>query len=488
MNPLLPEKYWDDIKRCLNIPEIAPKLIERGLMLIGDPAENTSDYRSKIISKVRQGGKKTFSQFSSCFEADHYEHMGHTYIACLLHNRQYADEHTISLSSQYKEIFSRNMTRVVELLNVKCLIPQLVEKRLITHDEVTYFHNNDKGETLKLFSIIESKGPTAFYLLVQCIGDDKEHIGHKELHSLILEKQLVLSPSPKRAKPANLATEGPLSDQEYHDRRHNFEEYYHSGQWDNVQSLAEECMESSVLEVQVIGHLELALSYIFRLKEDTVLRHVSKAEAICKTIENSNRTFLSGRCKYLLALLYHYLENPVKANQYINEAKGILFHVEVAEDKSFAMYCDAIISSTSLTDKSSQYEFTEVTHKFEIALNYSLHTYDMDILVIYSFLRLSRLYLGTTVTRIKSLVDEERIQQSKDCQEKLKISYYNKMDERCRGLYYLNECDLCMVTGETDLAVKSAKQAEGFAELSGCPLDMQAVQVRLKALVLVESK
>lgn len=484
MNSLLPEKYWDDIKRCLNIPELAPTLIERGLLLIGDPVENTPDFRAEFVSKVRQGGKKTFGQFSSCFDADHYEHMGHAYIACLLHNRPYADERTIRLSSQYKEIFSRNMTRVVELLNVNCLKPQMVEKGLITSDEVKCFHNNDKRETLKLFNIIESKGPTAFFLLVECIGHDKEHKGHKELHSLILEKQIVLSPSPKRAKPAELTTEGPLSDQEYHDRRHKFEGYYHSGQWGNVQSLAEECMESSVLEVQSIGHLELALSYIFRLKEEEVLHNVSNAEAICKTIENSNRTFLSGRCKYLLALLYHYLENPVKANQYINEAKGILFHVEVAEDKSFAMYCDAIISAATLTDKSSQYEFTEVTHKFEIALNYSLHTYDMDILVIYSFLRLSRLYLGTTVTKVGSHADEQRIQQTKDCQEKLKNSYYDEMDERCKGLYYLNECDLCMATGETDLAVKSAKQAEGLAQLSGCPLDIQAVQVRLKALAL----
>ena len=49
-------------------------------------------------------------------------------------------------------------------------------------------------------------------------------------------------------------------------------------------------MASSVLEVQSIGHLELALSYIFRLKEDKELHHVSNAEAICITIENSNST------------------------------------------------------------------------------------------------------------------------------------------------------------------------------------------------------
>ena len=389
MNPrLFDDKVWNDVELCLHIVELVPALIECGLLSIGSLIDNTPAVRTRFVSKIRRGSEKTLRRFLSCFDTEEdYEHMGHTYIACLLHRKEYADKLTVRSSSEYKRVFCTNMTKVVELLNVKCLIPQLIEKRLITSDESSSLHDESrvKFNTLRLFTMMESKGPTAFYLLVKCIGDEKEHIGHSELHTLILKEQQLSSPSPKGARPAELSTEDPLSCQEYHDRRHEFEEYYHSGQWEKVEKLAQECMKCSIIEVHVIGHLELALSYIFRLKEDKVLHHVSKAEDICKTIENSDRTFLLGRCKYLLALLYHYLHDPSKAKNYITEAEGILFAVEVSEDRSFAMYCDAIISASNLTDKSSKYEFKEVTYKFETALSYSLHTYDMDILVIYAW-------------------------------------------------------------------------------------------------------
>lgn len=483
MNPRLDEKEWDDVVRCLNIVELAPKLVECGLLSIGDPLDNTHVFRTRFVSNVRLGGENTLRQFTSCFDVEKdYEHMGHAYIACLLHGKLYANEGTMRLSSEYKRVFSMNMTKVVELLNVKCLIPQLIAYRLITPDEATSLHNDSKVNTLNFFTVLESKGPTAFNLLVKCIDEDNEHTGHWELHTLIVKKQEMSSPSPKRVKPAELTTDSPLSCQKYHDRRHEFEKYYHSGQWDRVDKLAQDCMKSSVFEVQVIGHLELALSYIFRLKEDRAVHHISKAEDICKTIENSNRTFLSGCCKYLLALLYHYLDDSLKAKKYVTEAEGILFAVEVGEDRSFAIYCDAIISAANLTDKSSKFEFTEVTCKFETALSYSLYTYDMDILVIYCFLRLGRLYLGTTATKVQICANEERIQQSKDCQQKLTSDYYANMDERCKVLYYLNECDLHMSVGQMSLALDSVKQAQKYAELSRCPVDIQAAKIRLKSL------
>ena len=447
----LDENHWKEVDQCLDIVQLAPKLIESGLLSIGDPIDNTPVHRTRFISDVRRGGR---GRFLSCFDPNEISaHMGHNYIACLLYGKRFADCRTVRLSSEYRRVFSRNMTRVVELLNVKWLLPHLLEKGLVTTEEASSLRIDSKTHTvtLTLFHILESKGPTAYSLLVKCIGDDKEHLGHKELYKLITEEQQLLTPtSLKQAKPAELTTGTLLSCQEYHDRRHEFEQHYHSGQWDKVYKLAQECMKSSTIEVQVIGHLELALSYIFRLNEGEILHHISEAEAIIKSLQNSNRTFLSGRCKYLLALLYHYLDEPLKAKPYIMDAKDILFAVEVGEDKSFAMYCDAIISATAtLTDKSSQYEFDEVTRKFEIALSYSQCAYDMDILVIYCFLCLGRLYLGITETKIQKCSSQERFQQSKDCQAKLKNHYYSKMDERCKGLYYLNECDLHMSAGDT---------------------------------------
>ena len=479
----LHEKDWKEVIRCLNLFELASRLIECGLLTLGHPVKNTHKDRARFITTVREGGTEGFLKFSSCFVSED-DHMGHAFIACLLNGKRFADEASLQESSEYRAIISSNMQKVVRLLKLKSLIPQFLEKRLITTDEARDIrsHRESVKNVHKFFEILETKGPTSFSVFVECLSREEEHSGHKELYSLFLETKLLFSPSPKRRKPAELTTEGPLSDQEYHDRRHQFEEYYHIGQWDSVYALACDCMESSIYEIQVIGHLELALSFIFRENEDEDLHHVGIAETVCKKIENSNREFLSGRCKYLLALLYYYLDDQVKAERYVTEAKGLLFCVEIAEDRSFAMYCDAIISAKQLIDDSSQTEFAKVTWKFERALEYSLYSKDMDILVVYSFLRLGRLYLGTTATKIKVSVSNERIQQSKDCQQKLKASYYDKMDERCKGLYYLNECDLFRSFSQNGSALDSAKQAEMYAHVCGCPMDVQAVQIRLKAL------
>ena len=269
MDRKVDEKDWKEIERCLDVVQLAPKLIKSGFLSIGDPIDNTTDYRTRFIAQVRG---ETLSRFLLCFDPEEiYEHMGHSYIACLLHGKHFADHRTMHMSSEYRQVFSRNMTRVVELLDVKWLLPHLLEKGLVTTDEATSLLSDCKTRsvTLTLFRVLDSKGPTF------CISDDKEHMGHKELHKLITEKQQSLTPtSPKQAKPAELATDSLLSCQEYHDRRHEFEQYYHSGQRDKVHILAQVCMKSSAIEVQVIGHFELALSYIFRLNESEVLHHV----------------------------------------------------------------------------------------------------------------------------------------------------------------------------------------------------------------------
>ena len=473
---------WKEIECSINLEELVPILIECGLLDIID-YENTSQYRSRLVSRIRSGGEEEFRIFSSCFKAkERYDHMGHAYIACLLNRKPFADEKTIVLSRQCKKVLNGKLSQVVKLLSVKYLLPHLLQAGLLTPDEAASLSEDKRpnSSALSLLQIMSTKGPTAHGILVECIRDEKQHSGHEELYELVTRDNPLPSPNP--CTPAELSCDETLSCPEYHKRRHKFEQYYHSGHWRECEELAQECMDSTMIEIQVIGNLELALSYIFRLNEDKVLCHVSKAEDLTMKIENSNRSFLCGRCKYLLALLYHYLDKPTTARKYIMEAKAILFEVEIGEDKSFAMYCDAIISAKTLHDKSSQYEFNEVIKKFEISLSYSSRTYDMDILVIYSFLRLGRLYLGRTETRLTRCTNKERIQASKDCQQKLWSDYFSLMDDRCKGLYYQNDCDLHMNHGDSQLASESVQQAQYYAERSDCPIDIHAIKTRLTAL------
>ena len=50
----------------------------------------------------------------------------------------------------------------------------------------------------------------------------------------------------------------------------------------------------------------------------------------------------------------------------------------------------------------------------------------------------------------------------------------------------MNECDLHMSTGNTVLAVEAVKQAEKYAECSGCPLDIETARIRLKTVSLTQ--
>ena len=145
------ENDWKEVDKCLDIVELAPKLIESGLLSIGDPIDNTPDHRARFISEVRRGDSEIFSRFLSCFDPDETcAHMGHNYIACLLHGKPFADCCVVRLSSEYRRVFCRNMTRVVELLNVKWLLPHLLEKGLVTSDEASFLRNDSKTHTVTL--------------------------------------------------------------------------------------------------------------------------------------------------------------------------------------------------------------------------------------------------------------------------------------------------------------------------------------------------
>ena len=151
MDRKLDEKDWKEVERYLDVVQLAPKLIESGFLSIGDPIDNTADYRTRFVAQVRRGGGETLSRFLSCFDPEEiYEHMGHSYTACLLHGKHFADHRTMHMSSEYRQIFSRNMTRVVELLDVKWLLPHLLEKGLVTTDEATSLLSDCKTRSVTL--------------------------------------------------------------------------------------------------------------------------------------------------------------------------------------------------------------------------------------------------------------------------------------------------------------------------------------------------
>ena len=151
----------------MNFVELAPTLVERCLLPLGNRVDNTYTYRSEFVRRVREN-EETFVDFASCFDTgERYDHLGHDYLACLLHGRFFAPEKLIKLSDHYEEVIARKIVRGVNLKELKA---HLLEKRLLTFDEACSFTSDGMEVIFRLFEILASKGPTAYvYLSSVCV-------------------------------------------------------------------------------------------------------------------------------------------------------------------------------------------------------------------------------------------------------------------------------------------------------------------------------
>ena len=463
-------------------------------------------FMKRFIDSLRTKGSDAYSRFARCIEesATSDRHLGHKYIASLIQGREFTDDHTIGLSADYRERFLNCMPDMAMGINLPSLLPHMAKYELLTLEESEIFNGTTNVTPMILFSVLETKGPTAHFLFAQCLREETTHPRHRELYCLILEEAEsdkfegdhrttkrknstnptvefsdFAPPSPKRRVPEGLKMEEHLTGEEYDQRRCRFESYYHNGLWKKVDEEATKCKDSEIPEVQTIGLLETALSWIFRRNESNVLCLVGQARSICERIMNNNSIFLQGRCEYLLALLYRYLKDYRKAKSHVREARSILFDVEPGEDKSFALYCDGTIAAECLTDESSAHEVCKVECLFERAIDHAKSCENMDILVTHSHLQLARMYLGTTHTRLKLTEDKRRIERARDCIKTLQHSY-ECLDLRCKSLFHLSQSDLHRSSGEVQLATESARQALFLGNEGNLPMEIEAAEIRLR--------
>ena len=489
----------DAIVRYSDPRALASHLCQKGLLDMKDldfrsltGPKDSEEFMVKFIDTLPAKGPDAYSRFEQCIK-DSHDHLGHHYIKSLLEGWHFADDHIIRLSAEYRKRLTKHMPEMTEGVNLQSLLPHMVKQKLLTLKEV---ESLGSVEVMILFSVLETKGPTAHYLFAQCLHDETNHPRHKELYHLLQDAddsgeqhprkrennskstaQHLTPPSPKRKTPGVLCIEEHLTGEEYTQRRQRFESYYHNGHWDKVDEEARKCKASNILEIQAIGLLETALSWIFRSNKKNTVQLIKEAKTICQRIENNNSTFLQGRCEYLLSLLYRYRKKYKKAKRHIKEARCILCDVEPGEDKSFANYCDGVIAAECLSEDSSPHEVEKVQRLFERAIDYATYSENVDTLVIHSYLQLVWLHLGTTHTQLEVTEDKGRIKRARDCLETLECRYEH-LDVRCRSLFHLSQSDLHRSCGEVQQAIESVTQAEHLATEGDFPMEIEAAEIR----------
>ena len=265
----------------------------------------------------------------------------------------------------------------------------------------------------------------------------------------------------------------------YNERRLRFESYYHNGEWDKVKDEADKCMKSEYPDVRVIGLLEKALSWIFRSNKDyPPVTCIEEAQLVCQSVSGNNRSFLLGRCEYLLSLYFRYQKDYERARSHVEKARCYLFDVASGEDKSFAYYCHATLDAECLCDESPPDKFRDVEELFEKARDNARFA-NIDILVVYSDLQLSRLYIGTTHTRLTFTRDSERMKMARSCLCRIELQL-DELDLRRKSLYYLNMADWNYSSEQVDCAIKYAQRAGELASGGGLPLEVEAAERRVK--------
>ena len=129
---------------------------------------------------------RLYPRIRSCVERES-EHLGHRYVASLLKGGPPTDSTTINASSNFESLISRNFNSFVQNVSVPSLVPFLHQKALLTTDESKVLYNitSQYEGAIKLFGLLGSKGPIAYYLFAECLREETTQPQHAELYSLM---------------------------------------------------------------------------------------------------------------------------------------------------------------------------------------------------------------------------------------------------------------------------------------------------------------
>lgn len=481
--------------RYLNFQLLMPHLIEEDILDLTDLVDREAAERRFTSSLIEN--PRYYERIAARIERE-TNHLGHRYISSLLAGRPpNTDDAIVSESAKWRSLVSRNFSSVVQRVCVSSLLPHALEKELLTMNEadVLYKVANQHEAAMNLFRLLESKGPMAYYLFVQCLSEENTQPQHAELyrqlidefgdcyceeitckHTQVLESEGNRSSfrTPKQLEPNRL-----LNGREYNKRRLRFELYYHNGEWEKVKEEAGVCNKSKYPDIRVIGLLEMALSRIICSDNNhSPIPCIEDAQAICQSITGNNRSFLLGRCEYLLSLYFRYKADYGAARMHIEKAKGHLFDVASGEDKSFVYYCDASLQAECLSDESPAADFEQVKRLYENARDNARYA-SLDILVVYTDLQLSRLYLGTTHTKISFTKDKDRIRMARNCLLRIEKNL-EELDLRRKSLFYLNMADWHYTCNHIDCAIENAKKANQLAQTGNLHLEIKASEARIR--------
>ena len=423
-------------------------------------------------------------------------HLGHVYVKALLEGTYYCSDGDLHKAADIRRNVESNMSRMMDI-DLPSLAPLLYSQFLLTKDERTLLTAKSEVQnqnTLQFFDILETKGPLAYLKFVHCLSQEPSHPAHKELYELLCqateggELALAICESPRKRKPSRVVMEGALTQNKYKRRFATMKEALYRGDWTAVKQEVDNCMQSEIPEVRVVGLLENAISWLFRCDETKVLTIIKQVKELCETkVDGSNAVFLQGRAEIVVSVLYRYLNQNDKAVECATNAMALFFNAEPGEDSANANYNHAC----ALAAKNNPSTATQIMHEFTFAVDIGLHVADQATscslnkwsqIVAYKSLIRQAMFLLDSNNNVPGITD--KIRQENITKARLLLSKLNfhSLSNRIKCLYYLAESEIHKQKEEVDCAIKSANQAWTLATKCGFACLLLSANAKLSTL------
>lgn len=432
-------------------------------------------------------------------------HLGHVYIASLLENQHFADDTEIINSAAFRHQIIHNAS-VMKNINLEALSSILFENYLITMDEFTSLTHRelDTERNLRLIQILDTKGPTAHSIFVQCLRMEHSHPYHMELFQWLsdqVERVCVAKKrpreggeflvTPEKRFPSYLEMHGDLVTETYAHTVRSWRRWVSNGQWNETERAELKYLQyqSEHLALKIAVLLQGAIARIFRKEHLKAKELLKVCEGLCDEIDGDNYTFLFGRCKYTWSWLYRYLTGHDKAKKYTREAKKyageameILFNVGPGEDRALANYGYGSIlvdcQANALTPNPKEMKKAESCLTYAISLACTADR-GLEHIVPHSHLRLAQMYLGSTHYEPGRNNDPESIRKASNC---LKAVDVCSLPSRSQCIFFLTESDLFRCKGDNTSARKSAIRALKIAKENCFETEVASAETKLKSL------
>jgi hypothetical protein len=505
-------QHYDEISKALNPIELMPLLLKQQLLdfnersVILENSKSTYEKSLYILQSLETKGHLAYSKFLSCVEAER-NHMGHEYIAALLQEQPFGSKAELEESSRLKDAIQRHYSDPEMMdISLQSLVPLIYSKKLLTEEEQQKLlsHYKTRNESIHLLlHLLDTKGPLAHGLFVECLQSESSHPTHKELYDKLTSScttctDVVPTTTSRKQKSTvddnalavalprmhffqRWELQGPLKGERYNRMMYEFHICNLDGDWERLETEAAKYKNFPIPEYEVVACHQLAFSWIIRGKPSLVVQHIDKAKKIVETkVYGENHRGLLYKCEIHLARLSRYLKDSEKAREHMSNAKELLYGIEAGRDSATVHYNEACIAAECLNELSTEKDFERVEELFTRAIfDDRSHECEPRRVEYHSLLRLAQIYLGSTHYTPGATTDDEKIRRASNC---LNAVILCSLPQRSKCMYHLIESDLHRNCGKLDKAKESLDVALSISKKHNFELEINSAQIRLQSL------